>query len=273
MTPDVNAIGSQKVKSIPGGESVEMRSFWQDQNVAIFFFRRWGCMFCRLWAKELSEIAPVLKKNNIKLVGIGVEDAGSKEFVDGKFFDGDLYYVEDRSTYQMLGFKRFNIVSLMTLVRICTMYAVIFFSDLYYVEDRSTYQMLGFKRFNIVSLMTSLFWKQSREAIAKGKSMGLGGDLKGDWVQTGGALFVEKGGKVLRHFSQTGPSDHLSNKDILKLFDLENEYKAETMANKKREELECNRRSLKPWRLILRECPLTPIHNIWAERRCKQSQV
>ncbi|CAH2098671.1 unnamed protein product [Euphydryas editha] len=233
MTPDVNAIGSQKVKSIPGGESVEMRSFWQDQNVAIFFFRRWGCMFCRLWAKELSEIAPVLKKNNIKLVGIGVEDAGSKEFVDGKFFDGDLYYVEDRSTYQMLGFKRFN----------------------------------------IVSLMTSLFWKQSREAIAKGKSMGLGGDLKGDWVQTGGALFVEKGGKVLRHFSQTGPSDHLSNKDILKLFDLENEYKAETMANKKREELECNRRSLKPWRLILRECPLTPIHNIWAERRCKQSQV
>lgn len=200
MTPDINEIGSKKVKSIPGGESVEIKSFWQDQNVAIIFFRRWGCMFCRLWAKELGEIAPILKKNNIRLIGIGVEDAGSKEFIDGKFFDGDLYYVEDRSTYQMLGFKRFN----------------------------------------MVSIITSLFWKQSREAIAKGKSMGLSGDLKGDWVQTGGALLVGKGGKVLRHFAQTGPSDHLSNKDILKLFDLENEYKAETMANQKREEMECN---------------------------------
>ncbi|CAH2208984.1 jg25491, partial [Pararge aegeria aegeria] len=68
----------------------------------------------------------------------------------------------------------------------------------------------------------------------------LGGDLKGDWVQTGGALLVGKGGRVIRHFTQTGPSDHLPNKDILELFDLENEYKAETMANKKREELECN---------------------------------
>lgn len=200
MTLDLSALGSHKVKSIPSGEPVELKSFWQEQNVAIVFFRRWGCIFCRLWAKELSEIAPVLKKNNIRLVGIGVEEVGSKDFIDGKFFDGNLYYVEDRSTYQALGFKRFN----------------------------------------VVSIITSLFWKQSREAISKGRSMGLGGDLKGDWVQTGGLLLVEKGGNLLRHFTQTGPSDHLSNKDILKLFDLENEYNAETMANKKRDDLECN---------------------------------
>ncbi|XP_026484200.1 prostamide/prostaglandin F synthase-like isoform X2 [Vanessa tameamea] len=200
MTPDIIAIGSQKIKSIPGGESVELKTLWQDQNVAIIFFRRWGCLFCRLWAKELGEIAPILKKNNIKLVGIGVEEAGSKEFIDGKFFDDELFCVEDRSTYQMLGFKRFN----------------------------------------VVTILTSLLWKQSRDAISKGKSMGLGGDLKGDWVQTGGALFVEKGGNVIRHFAQTGPSDHLPNEEILKLFGLENEYNAETMANKKREEMECN---------------------------------
>ncbi|XP_072933852.1 prostamide/prostaglandin F synthase-like isoform X2 [Epargyreus clarus] len=199
MSTDITTIGSHKVKSIPSGESVELRSFWQEQNVAIIFFRRWGCMFCRLWAKELGEIAPILKKNNIRLVGIGVENTGSREFIDGKFFDGDLYYVENLATYQTLGFKRFN----------------------------------------VVTIITSLFWKQSREAIYKGKSLGLGGDLKGDWVQTGGALLVEKGGNLLRHFSQQGPSDHLSNEDILKYFGLENEYKADTMANKKREETEC----------------------------------
>ncbi|XP_073966027.1 prostamide/prostaglandin F synthase-like isoform X1 [Choristoneura fumiferana] len=199
MSVDVATIGAQKVKGIPNGESLELKSLWQDQNVLVIFFRRWGCMLCRLWAKELGEIAPVLKKHNIKLVGVGVEDAGSKEFVDGKYFDGELFYVEDLATYQKLGFKRFN----------------------------------------TVSIVTSLFWKQSRDAIFKGRGMGLGGDLKGDWVQTGGALLVEKGGNVLKHFVQTGPGDHYSNQDILKTFGLEHEYNADTMANKKTEEKEC----------------------------------
>ncbi|OWR41450.1 prostamide/prostaglandin F synthase [Danaus plexippus plexippus] len=200
MSFDLSKISSQKVKAIPGGETVEMQSFWKDQNVAIIFFRRWGCMFCRLWAKELGEIYPILKKNNIRLVGIGIEEAGSKEFVDGKYFNGDLFYAEDKSIYQTLEFKRFN----------------------------------------LVSIITSLFWKQSREAIVKGKSLGLGGDLKGDWVQTGGALLVGPGGRLIKYFTQTGPSDHLPNSDILKLFDLENEYKADTMANKKRDGTECS---------------------------------
>lgn len=200
MSSDLTEIGSQKVKSVSSGEAVELKSFWEDQNVAIIFFRRWGCMLCRLWAKELTEISPILKKHNIKLVGVGVEEIGSKEFADGKYFDGDLYYVEDISTYRLLGFKRFN----------------------------------------VVTILTSLFWKQSRDAIFKGRGMGLGGDLKGDWVQTGGALLVERGGKLLQQFTQTGPGDHLPNLDILKSFGLENEYVQETMANKKPEEKVCN---------------------------------
>ncbi|XP_061725167.1 prostamide/prostaglandin F synthase-like [Cydia pomonella] len=199
MSLDIAAIGAQKVKGIPSGESVELQSFWQDQNTVIIFFRRWGCVFCRLWAKELAEIAPVLQKHDIKLVGVGVEEVGSKEFIDGNFFDGDLYYVEDLSTYRNLGFKRFN----------------------------------------TVSILTSLLWKQSRDAISKGKSMDLGGDLKGDWVQTGGALLVKKGGEVAKHFVQTGPAEHYPNKDILQAFGLEHEYNPDTMANKKPDENAC----------------------------------
>ncbi|CAB3245125.1 unnamed protein product [Arctia plantaginis] len=199
MAANITEIGSQKVRHLVNGEVVELKSFWENQNVAIVFFRRWGCMLCRLWAKELSEIAPVLKKHNIKLVGIGVEEAGSKDFINGKYFDGELYYVDNLSTYQLLGFKRFN----------------------------------------VVSIISSLFWKQSRDAIFKGRGMGLGGDYKGDWGQTGGALLVGKGGNLLRQFVQTGPADHLSNLEILKNFGLENEYKPETMANKKHEEAEC----------------------------------
>ncbi|XP_049882361.1 prostamide/prostaglandin F synthase-like [Pectinophora gossypiella] len=199
MTTDLSVIGTHKVKSVLNGQSVELKTFWQDQNVAIIFFRRWGCMLCRLWAKELGEIAPVLHKNGIKMVGVGVEEAGSKEFVEGKFFDGDLYYAEELSTYQALNFKRFN----------------------------------------VVSILASLFWKQSRDAIFKGRAMGLSGDTKGDWGQVGGALLVGPGGKLLREFRQTGPADHLPNEEILKAFGLEAEYTPE-MANQKRDDTQCS---------------------------------
>ncbi|XP_026324577.1 prostamide/prostaglandin F synthase-like isoform X4 [Hyposmocoma kahamanoa] len=196
MAADLSVIGTHKVKRIPNGESVELKSLWQDQNVAIVFFRRWGCMLCRLWAKELGEIAPILHKNNVKLIGVGVEEAGSKEFVEGKFFDGDLYYVEDMNTYQNLGFKRFN----------------------------------------VISIITSLFWKQSREAIFKGRSMGLQSDLVGDGLQNGGAVFIQNG--VENIFIQAGPGDRMPNMDILENFGLEHEYKPE-MANQKRDNQEC----------------------------------
>ncbi|KAL0810353.1 hypothetical protein ABMA28_010503 [Loxostege sticticalis] len=155
--------------------------------------------------RYLSEIAPVLAKHNIKLVGIGVEKYNSEEFVQRKFFAGDLYYVENVATYRDLGFNRFN----------------------------------------HISIVISLLWKKTRESISIGRSLGLGGDIRGDWVQTGGALLIQKGGKVLHHFTQTGPGEHMSNYDILKTFGLEHEYKPE-MANKKLEDREvCNRPSKK----------------------------
>jgi thioredoxin-related protein len=48
----------------------ELKSFWENQNVAVIFFRRWGCMFCRLWAKEVS--STLLRRSlNFRLVPIG----------------------------------------------------------------------------------------------------------------------------------------------------------------------------------------------------------
>ncbi|XP_041985770.1 prostamide/prostaglandin F synthase-like isoform X2 [Aricia agestis] len=201
MTIDISTIGSEKIKNLHTGETVEIGSLWKNQNVVIIFFRRWGCVFCRLWAKELGEISHVLKEHNIKLIGIGVEEENSEDFIQGNFFDGDLYCVEDLSTYKKLGFKRFN----------------------------------------TVTILTSLFWKQSRKAMSKSSSMDLGGDLKGDWVQTGGALLVKEGGKDVHHFIQTGPADHMDNVDILKHFGLEDEYVPETMANQSRDDVQCSR--------------------------------
>jgi prostamide/prostaglandin F2alpha synthase len=65
-----------------------MESLWEKQTSVVIFFRRWGCVFCRLWAHDLKEISPILKENNVRLVGVGPENIGVEEFVAGNFFDG-----------------------------------------------------------------------------------------------------------------------------------------------------------------------------------------
>ena len=48
-------------------QKVPVESFWQNSPCVIIFFRRFGCQFCRLEAKELSNtVKPVLDKHNIK---------------------------------------------------------------------------------------------------------------------------------------------------------------------------------------------------------------
>jgi len=52
----------------------------------------------------------------------------------------------------------------------------------------------------------------------KAKALGLGGDMKGDGYQNGGALVVEVGGsKTLLHYVQKEAPDHVSNADVLKV--------------------------------------------------------
>lgn len=51
------------------------------------------------------------------------------------------------------------------------------------------------------------------------RNVDVGGDLKGDLVQTGGAILV-RDGDLIHHFVQKGPGDHLANFEILKVFRL-----------------------------------------------------
>lgn len=47
-------------------------------------------MFCRLAAQELSLLAPRLSQENVRLVGIGLEELGVEEFVEKKFWAGGM---------------------------------------------------------------------------------------------------------------------------------------------------------------------------------------
>ena len=62
------------------------------------------------------------------------------------------------------------------------------------------------------------------ELTFKARALGLGGNLKGDRAQNGGALVVEKGGTAtLLQYIQKEAPDHVANIDVLKALDLYNE--------------------------------------------------
>uniref|UniRef100_A0A673A1R3 Peroxiredoxin like 2B n=1 Tax=Sphaeramia orbicularis TaxID=375764 RepID=A0A673A1R3_9TELE len=93
-------VGNNLVKSAETGETVELKSLWQDQPVVLFFLRRFGCQVCRWMASEISKLEPDLTASGVSLVGIGPEELGLKEFKEGGFFKGCgesilLHFIQD----------------------------------------------------------------------------------------------------------------------------------------------------------------------------------
>jgi len=179
---EASKIAENKLKSAVNGEEFVVKSLWENQDCVITFFRRFGWPFCRLAAKQLSGIKPKLDAHNVRLVGIGVEELGVQEFMDGKFFDGDLFIDTEKKCFKDMSFKRYG----------------------------------------MLNLIPALFAKTSRDAVAEAKAANLGGDLKGDYYQVGGTLVVTKGGdKVLLCHKQESLADHVDPSEVLKSLNIE----------------------------------------------------
>lgn len=113
MPVNLASIGKNSVKMVPSMKEVKLESLWAEQTVVVTFFRRFGCVFCRQGAKELSLLTPLLASHNVKNIGVGLEEFGLEEFVEGKFFNGDLYVDIEKKTYQDLGYKRYGTFGVM----------------------------------------------------------------------------------------------------------------------------------------------------------------
>ncbi|XP_004639658.1 prostamide/prostaglandin F synthase isoform X1 [Octodon degus] len=174
---DLARVGACVVKHAVTGESVELRSLWQEQACVVAGLRRFGCMVCRWIARDLSELRGLLDRHGVRLVGVGPEALGLREFLDGGYFSGELYLDESQRLYKELGFKRYN----------------------------------------SLSILPAALGKPVRDVAAKAKAAGIQGNLSGDLLQSGGLLVVSKGGdKVLLHFIQKSPGDYVPRESILK---------------------------------------------------------
>lgn len=183
---DLGAIGNNTLKS-EAGETVELKSLWQDQPVVLFFLRRFGCQICRWMASEISKLEPDLTPSGVSLVGIGPEEFGLKEFKDGGFFKGAIYLDEKKKCYKDLGFKRYN----------------------------------------ALSVVPAALGKKVRDISSKANAAGIQGNFSGDLLQSGGMLIVDKGGeKVLLHFIQDSPGDLVPLEEISKAVGVSSQIQA-----------------------------------------------
>ena len=136
-------------------------------------------------AKEISAIQPLLKENNVNLIGVGFERVGIEMFMKLKYFEGEAFIDENRMSYRALDFKS---MSLIEAIRV-------------------------------------LLSSASREAISTARALGLTSNMEGDIFQNGGCLIVEKGGgsNPLLHYIQKSPADRVSNVELLKVLDIDGE--------------------------------------------------
>lgn len=67
---------------------MELRSLWQEQPCVVAGLRRFGCVVCRWIARDLSSLGPRLQQHGVRLVGVGPEAVGLREFLDGRYFAG-----------------------------------------------------------------------------------------------------------------------------------------------------------------------------------------
>ncbi|XP_035696379.1 prostamide/prostaglandin F synthase-like [Branchiostoma floridae] len=183
----VKKIAVNLVKDVKTGQTVPLGSLWESRACVLLFLRRFGCQVCRWTASELSKLKPQLDAANVSLVGVGPEEVGVEEFVQGKFFAGDLYVDETKQCYKDLGYRRYNAL-------------------------------------NVIPAAAS---KKSRDVINKAKAEGIPGNFKGDLLQAGGTLIVGAGGeKVLLNFVQDSPGDHVELQEVLRLLGLEGAVQA-----------------------------------------------
>ncbi|KAI0218353.1 hypothetical protein L0F63_006056, partial [Massospora cicadina] len=115
------------------GDTVLITDLWKDSTVILKVMRSFGCPTCRYefkskfivaryesrmlanlkpeFGNKLNPSSDLLDKLNVKLVGIGFEEAGLQEFLDGKYWEWELYIDTERTVHRVLGLAKTSVAS------------------------------------------------------------------------------------------------------------------------------------------------------------------
>ena len=72
----------------------------------------------------------------------------------------------------------------------------IFKTDLYIDDSKALYKSLGFSRLSMMGAIGAAIDKETRNINSQAGKVGIKGNMKGDKLQLGGLLIVEKGKNI-----------------------------------------------------------------------------
>ncbi|KAJ9074269.1 hypothetical protein DSO57_1007961 [Entomophthora muscae] len=157
------------------GETVVITDLWKEHTVILKVLRRFGCPLCRYESRLLSNLKPEFDRLNVRLVGIGFEEVGLQEFLDGKYWEWELFLDTERTVHRALGLTKMSIIA------------------------------------GLADLLTAA----SRAAVSAANKLGISGDFNGDGFQLGGTYVIGAGSAgLLYEYKQTGAAEYPSMKSI-----------------------------------------------------------
>lgn len=186
---NLTCIEDKKIICQETNQEIQLSDLWnnlqKDQFVVIVLFRRFGCIFCKNSAIEMSKIASKIEKrfpNKVKFIGIGVDDNNIEEWKKEKYFKYPLYINKKRTIYKALKMKRPNCLN-----------------------------GYGFCQKKVSKTLNKI----SINDKTKDLKTNAGG---GDMFQLGGSMIINSQGNIEFVYFDSYYGDHASEEDILRVF-------------------------------------------------------
>ncbi|KAJ9067231.1 hypothetical protein DSO57_1001344 [Entomophthora muscae] len=89
-------------------KTVSLNSIFAEGITVVKLMRRFGCPLTRYEASEFSEYQETFAALDVRLIGIGFDKAGTKSFLSGGFWKGELYLDPERVLYKVFNLQRLS---------------------------------------------------------------------------------------------------------------------------------------------------------------------
>ncbi|KAK9723028.1 hypothetical protein K7432_002236 [Basidiobolus ranarum] len=111
------------LKSFRDSSKIRAHQLWQHSPALIMVVRRPGCKLCRREAKDLAEHrTQITEKWGIPMYAVVHEELGVEEF-NKEFFQGTIYFDENKGFYKALGGGKLSWANWTSLLNPTTLYS------------------------------------------------------------------------------------------------------------------------------------------------------